>query len=272
MESKALPLPHARGWGLIALLWLLLLLLGGAWIKGQAFTLGTYLIGLGLGGATLAWLGYLYRLYALIRLRYRVDRNGLYVRWGLGTFVLPMRYIHDVQRPGVRAHLSRRWWRLPAPFVGEWILGKRRLVTFSTRPLDRMWFFCGPDLCLGISPADGEAFLAALRQRRRLGATRELAPGWQYPSLLHARLFQDGVALTTLLGSALLLLLLWGAAAARSSLIEVVRTTRMVTFLAAVDGGLGALFYRRERFPALIIWWTGAAVVAIFLVHLWVGS
>ena len=71
---------------------------------------------------------------------------------------------------------------------------------------------------------------------------------------------------------ALLLVVLWGEVSIRAPLIGVQQVAQVVTLLVLGDWVLGAMLYRRERLAALVLWWTGALMVAAFLVHLWVGA
>ena len=273
MEFDPHPLDHrGRLWAL-ALAWGGILLLAAFWLLHQPFSIGTYVGGLLIGVGAVAWGVVLYRLWAISRLRYRVDRNGLHIPWGATTFVLPMRSITDVHPPGtLPLRLARAWWRWPAPYVGQWTIDGRPLYVFATRPFAAMWFLCSPNACVGITPKDGDALLAALDRRRRLGPTRELPMEWVYPRLIRFSLWQDTTALTALISGALLLLLLWGEVAIRTPMIGVLQVARVVTLLLLGDILLGAFFYTRERVLALTLWWTGVFIVATFLVHLWVGA
>lgn len=269
---EAAPLPKRNTLGVLALLWGLGLLLGARLLLTRPFDLTTYGLGLLWGLLFLAWVLFTYRLWALSRLTYWVDRNGLYVRWGWSTFVFPMTAMDTVHEPGLPVPVRGRWWDWPARYVGTWQWGDKRLHLYSTLPPERAWFLCGPQACLGISPREGKALVEALNRRRRLGPTRLLSEGRVYPRWLRARFWQDSPALAFLAAGLLLLLLLWGEVAARPAIAPVHRTARVATLILGGDWLLGARLYRRERVLALTLWGAGAMLLAVLLIHLWTGS
>lgn len=237
----------------------------------RPFSFTAYLLGLGWFLLAVLWVVYTYRVWALERLRYEVDRNGLYVRWGWATFTLPMPMMEEVHPPGLSLSLPQRWWQWPASYVGRWDVGEKKLFLFSSRPVEEMWFFCGPQVCVGVSPQDGQGLVKALNDRRRLGLTREHTLGWRYPSLLQHAFWQDTVALIALASGLLLLIALWGEVASRSMYPILRRTATVATLLLLGDWLLGWSLYRRERVLALTLWWTGSALLLVFLIHLWTG-
>ncbi len=236
----------------------------------QPFSLVTYLGWLMVVAFLAIWGLCTYRAFALERLQYSLDRDALRVRWGWSTFVIPMQEIRHVHRPGnLRGIPLSPWWHWPARHVWIRQTDGRAWYLFGTRPPEQMWFFCGDDFCVGISPADGEGLLRELNRRRALGVNRALARGWRHPRVARWRFWQDGYALAGWLAGVLFLVLLWGEAARRAELSRPLRLAELGTFTLMVDWLLGAVLYRRERPAALALWWAGSALLATLILGLW---
>lgn len=263
------PLKRFYDWGALVAGWLVLFLLVTLWSQ-RPFSFTTYIGWLALIALGIVWGLLTYRAVALARMRYSVDRNALRVRWGWSTLVVPMPEIIEVHRPGsVEPPSSASWWRWPAPHVWRRKDGERTWYAFATRPLSEAWIFCGADVCLAISPEDGEALLREVNRRRALGANRRLALGWEHPRLARWRIWQDTYALLGWLAGVVFLVLIWGEAARRADLPTPQRLAELSTLVLAVDWILGLIAYRRERLAALLLWWTGSVVLAVLLIGLW---
>lgn len=117
----------------------------------------------------------LYRIAAAATLSYSIDRNGLYISWLGNRAVIPLDQIQTIE-PSV----SVRWLPLgPLQAIGYYWGRARskegRLVhLFSTRaPRNSLAIYTTGDV-YAISPADREAFVQDLEQRRNLGVTKTL--------------------------------------------------------------------------------------------------
>jgi len=245
---------------------------GGLLLVHQSLTLLTYTAWIAWGLWVLGVVFYGYRLWALHRLAYHVNRDGVYVRWGHSTFVLPMAEMHSVHPPGEKPlDFPARWWRWPALYVGEELASGRRVRCFATVPVDQQWLLCGDTACLGVSPRDGQRLLLEMNRRRGLGPNRSLASGWRRPRLWRWRFWEDGTAVLSLLANALVLVLLWGEATARGREGQAQLLVGMTTLLVGLNVLLGILFYRRHRFLTLILWSSAVIVQLIILLRFWVG-
>src|SRR5262245_30854882 len=118
-----------------------------------------------------------YRVAGAFTLGYQLDRNGLYITWLGNRAVVPLDQIQTVDI-GVAAEQIP--WRL---FQGiGYYRGRARtadgkpLHLFATQPPARCLVIYTPDEAYAITPADPEAFVQDLEQRRNLGATKPLAP------------------------------------------------------------------------------------------------
>ncbi len=263
--------PRWRIWGTgVMCLWL-------GWAAGWGvlgslpFSLSAYLAWLAWSVAGAGLLVVTYRLWALLRLRYTVTRDGITVHWGWSAFFVPMHALQDV-RSGPKVNLHKRWWRWPALYVGHMRVRARDIYGFGTLPWDEALSLCGPRVCVVLTPADRAAFLTALNQRRRLGPTRNRPLGWSHPAFFRWSLWRDAPALGALVGLIVLLLVLWGEVAARGVAPGSHRMLTLATLMTLGDGLLGGGLYPRHRWAALLLWWGGVTIVGILLLALWTGG
>jgi hypothetical protein len=280
-----------RRWGLLvgALLILITLLLDAFWVWQIIRWPITFLsfVQSALVILSLPWLGLLiYWLYGLATLRYHLDRNRLYIRWGVEKRVIPLPEIGRVTLGGrLVSPLQYRgaWW--PGYRAGR---GNVRAVGqtafYATTSLDRMLFLETPASIAAISPPDPEIFLQELERRREIGPTRQLEPSTRRPAFFRWAFWKDRVALGLLGLGALTLAALfgrlcWGYASLPQRLAlhfdaqgQVDRIGRRSDLFAlpivglivlAVNLVLGLLLYRRERTGAYLLWGSAIAVHAL---------
>ena len=257
--------------------WYILLLLVGWlawtgsawWLFRQPFRLSTYLGGLGwtLLGGILAYLTY--HFWALVRLRYTITRDGIYVRWGWQQFFMPMNEIQKVT--DMLSSARPFWWRWPALYVGSSQIAGRPIHAFSSVPWHQALVLTGPRVIFIISPQTPAAFIEALNARRALGPNRRRPLGWERPRWARWALWRDAPALSALVTVGVTTLLLWGEAAGRVDNARLLHLVQLASFLLAGNTLLGFLVYARERMAALALWWGGAGILLVFLLGLWTG-
>jgi hypothetical protein len=233
-----------------------------------------------------------YQTWSWWTLRYRLDRNGVTIRWAGSEQVIPMR---DIQRivPGHEmgdSVVRRRGLRWPGHERGQGLVpGIGRTSFLATQPLSKQLLLVTPGRAFAISPHDPQRFVGAFEARRELGPNRllerELHPaGW-----LTWPLWTDQTAYL-LLGAALLInLALFGYVMARfpsldlqlplhfDSLGKVDRIgARMELFALPIIGlivlgtnlVLGLALHKRERAGSYLLWGAAAAVQAL----LWLAA
>jgi len=229
-----------------------------------------------------------YHTLSCLTLRYRLDRNGLAIRWAGGKQVIPIR---DIQRILPGRHLGgpivrRQGVRWPGHERGEGAVpGIGRARFLATRPLKDELLLVTPGQAIGISPHDPEGFLAAFEARKALGPNRLLDPEVYHASWFNWPLWTDRTA-WVLLGAALIInLCLFGYLCIRypgldlqlplhfNSLGQVDRIgTKTELFALPIIGViilgtnslLGLLLYRREQAGAYLLWGAAAGAQALF--------
>ncbi len=155
------------------------------------------------------------RLYGLVTARYRVDRDGLYVRWGMSYEQIPLDLISEVSPPRESDAASegdpRRprigiWW--PGCMVGRSKGGEVDFFT-TTKPLLVVRTTSGR--ALAISPPDSESFQAAILSATRMGSLEAIPEQSVRADFLVARVWKDRLARSLILAGLLIPLLLLGA-------------------------------------------------------------
>lgn len=284
-----------RCWGLLVggLLVLVTLLLDAFWIwqiTHWPVTFLSFVQGV-LVALSLPWLGLLiYWWYGLATLRYHLDRNRLFIRWGLVRQIIPLPQILQAEIGGqLISPLRYRggWW--PGLWAGRGeVQGKGQTFFYATAPLDRQIFLETPAVTYAISPPDLELFLRELARRREMRPTQQLELSAQRPAFLNWAFWKDRTALGLLgLGgvtlAALFGRLCWRYAALPERLAlhfdaqgQVDRIGQRGDLFAlpiigllilVVNLVLGLVLYRRERTGAYLVW---GSVVAVHVL-LWLA-
>lgn len=284
------------GW-LLGLAFIGLLLALDAWllnhllnnhIRAQQISFFTFLLSVLLLLSIPLLLLLIYQTLSCLTLRYRLDRNGVVVRWFGIEQTIPIRYIqrivpgHDLGETVVR----RRGLRWPGHERGQGLVpGIGRTRFLATRPLVDQLLLVTPGRAYAISPNDPEEFVRAYEARRELGPNRLLERSTQYADWLTWRIWTDRPA-RLLLGAALVINLgLFAYISARfagldlqlplhfNSLGQVDRIgTKLELFALPIIGlivlaanlVLGLALYRRERAGSYLLWGAAAAVQTLF--------
>ncbi len=155
------------------------------------------------------------RLYGLVTARYRVDRDGLYVRWGMSYEQIPLDLISEVSPPHEPDAVSEGEPRkprigigLPGCMVGRSKGGEDDFFT-TTKPLLVIRTTSGR--ALAISPPDSESFQAAILSASRMGSLETIPEQSVRADFLVARVWKDRLARSLILAGLLIPLLLLGA-------------------------------------------------------------
>ena len=154
------------------------------------------------------------RLYGLVTARYRVDRDGLYVQWGMSYEQIPLDMISEVgplrEIDGASGEEPRRpkfgfWW--PGCMVGR---SKGGVLDFfsTTRPLTVIRMTTGR--ALAISPPDTEAFQGAIFNATRMGSLEAIPERSVRADFLVTRVWSDRLARGLILAGLIIPLLLLG--------------------------------------------------------------
>jgi hypothetical protein len=225
------------------------------------------------------------RLFGLVTARYRLDRDGFYVQWGLAYEQVPISSIQGILTGADIAGLSRPdlgfWW--PGCMVGRTELQNIGQIEFFASYGPLVVITTDSARALAISPPDPEAFVAGFNNARRMGALEQIPARSDRPARLISDIRSDRLAsILILLGLTIPLVLLGALVIGAQTLPDevpfgfapdgqpgpLVPPGRLI--LLPVIGGLiwladlllGSWFYRirRDRPIARVLW--GAAVMS----------
>lgn len=216
-----------------------------------------------------------YRVGAALTLAYAVDRNGVYIFWLGNRAVVPLAQIETIegglmlpQRLIDRLNsLGYYHGRSPLP-------SGRTAHRFTTLPpRQALVLHTATDAYL-ISPADSDAFVQELEQRRRLGAIQQLSPGFEAGRIFFYPFWNDRVVRVFLIAAFTLNLALLGwlmaiypglpeliafrtdAAGTAASLAprhQVLFLPLAATVVSLLNLGLGLTLYTREPIGARML-------------------
>ena len=155
------------------------------------------------------------RLYGLVTARYRVDRDGFYVRWGMSYEQIPLDLISEVgparETDAASEGDPRRprigiWW--PGCMIGR---SKGGAVDFFTTTKPLLMIRTTTGRALAISPPDAESFQAAILNATRMGSLEVIPEHSVRADFLVARVWKDRLARSLILAGLVIPLLLLGA-------------------------------------------------------------
>ena len=289
------PKPSFNAWA--ALLLLIVALAGAGWLgislaREFASPPQTWRVDLAVYSRLVGLLGLLaisgaliYRVAAAFTLSYDLDRNGLYINWLGNRAVVPLDNIYTVDVGLVGERVPWRFIRWIGYYWGQgWTSDGKRLHLFTTQPLARCLVLYTADEAYAISPADHEAFVQDLEQRRNLGATKPLVPVVEPSRIFLYAFWNDRTVRALLLLALFLNLLVLAVLAARYPLLGPTvpmrfnaigqvaepRPRHQVLFLPLAACGLtllntvvGLAFYRQQQLGARLL--QGASVVVQIL-------
>ncbi len=253
----------------------------------KSVNIGTFLIVL----AVLMSLGLLgliaYWLVGLGRSLYLLDRNALVIQWGPVEQTIPTRQIVRVltgKEVEGRIHFYGGFWPGHCVGYGE-VPGAGPTLFYGTAMPRHLIYIVTPGLTYGISPADHEGFLEALRERLQMGPTQTVEQSSRLPGILTWSIWRDRLGLALLEIGLLALLALIALLCFRFPTLPllvplhfdaagnpdrigprgqmfIIPLIGLLTL--ALNGALGGLAYRRERLISYLLW--GGAVLVQMLV------
>lgn len=113
----------------------------------------------------------LYRLYSLLFSYYRLERDGLHIKWGLRTEVIPLNAIEWIRSPQEMTE-DVPWSVLPMPgaYLGTVTVHDRLTYEFLASDTGKMLFLGTSRYIYAISPRHPAAFLNGFERILQMGA------------------------------------------------------------------------------------------------------
>jgi len=211
-ESLLFQPPHRSGLIFQIVLILALLALGifGLWQSARApigpgFLL--YLIPILLAGIFLPLI--VYRTYALWRASYLLERDGIYLRWGLREEIIPMDaviWVRSSQELGIS--IPRPWLSWPGAVLGVRKLPDGKRIEYLAANSSQLILIATGDDLYAISPTNDEEFMLAYQRFAELGSLTPLTPRSSYPANLLRQVWASPAARYLLFAGFLVALIL----------------------------------------------------------------
>jgi len=231
----------------------------------------------------------IYRLWALLRASYRLDRDSLTLTWGLRVERIPVAEVEWVRTPAsLTAPLPLPAFRLPGS-----VLGTRRApdlgpVEFLASETSSILLVATRQRIFAISPTEPQAFLQNIQRSIELGSLSPAAPESVYPVFIVGEAWKSMLARWLWLAGLFVNigLLTWvslmiptigpislgflpsGAAGTPVAGAGLILIPVVSIFLYALGWVMGLIFYRSEgrRILAHILWASGLVSSVLFLV------
>jgi hypothetical protein len=234
----------------------------------------------------------LYRLVALQRASYILQRDGILLSWGLRREEIPMDQVLWVGAPEALGS--------PIPYpLGGWpgaVLSTRsladgRVLEYLAARNHGLVLVATPRRVFAISPADPLGFQRTYRHLVEYGTLAPIPPRSVFPTFIVSRSWQDRPArllllVSTLLTAGLVVWCVWLAQAylelplrlaPDGSAADIVPGVRILllpvvnTFFYMLDLLSGLFFYRRRETQSLayLMWAAGTLTAAGFLAAVW---
>jgi hypothetical protein len=198
MKPGSFPPPRQRG---VTLHFVLILFLA-AIVGGCAFVVSR--LPLGLPFTALILLAVLvfvvitalaYRLYALLRARYTLNRDRLTITWGLREEQIP---VSDIEWVRPRTALSQRlpmpFFRLPGSVLGVRHHPELGRVEFLASEEKSLLLVATSKKIFAISPEDPASFLQNIQEAIEMGSLTPAVPSSVYPSFVVAHAWDSPAA------------------------------------------------------------------------------
>jgi hypothetical protein len=230
----------------------------------------------------------LYRGYALMRANYRLERDGVRLRWGLRAEDIPLPEVEWVRKAtDLASDLPKPKLHWPGALLGTTHTPDLGLIEYMASTTDTMLLIATPQRIYAISPEDPDAFLKAFQRTFEMGSLSPISSISVLPAAYLTRIWSDPAARLMLaagFGLALLLFIIVTTAIPGIEFVSLgfladgrplpgVPSEQLILLpmLAALiffsDLFAGLYFYRNaaHRPVAYLIWGSGMVTMLLFL-------
>lgn len=212
VDSLSFYPPHRLGLVIQIAALLLLIIIGGLglWLTVQS-TIGPgfllYLIPVLLAFILIPLISY--RAYSLWRASYLLERDGIYLRWGLREEIIPMDQVTWVRlEENLDRDLPRPWFRWPGAILGVRTMPDGASIEYLAAQSNQLIVISAAERLFAISPSNPEEFMLAYHRFAELGSLTPLTARSAYPANLMRRIWGTPYARYLLLGGLLASILL----------------------------------------------------------------
>jgi hypothetical protein len=234
--------------------------------------------------APLPWI--LYRAYALALASYRLERDGLRLRWGMRAEDIPLPDVEWVRRPAdLATDLPMPKLHYPGAILGSVNTRDLGPMEYMAADKENMLLVATPRRIFVISPENPQAFLRTFQRTLEMGSLAPLSSVSVLPAAYLSQIWADRITRGLLIAGFILNLLLLVEVSlllGRSGSLAVARSVEetqqllllpiLGAFIYVIDLATGLFFYRQNRQPrskprliAYVIWGS-APVTALLLI------
>lgn len=227
-----------------------------------------------------------YQAFALIKARYRLDRDGLHLRWGMRAEDIPLESVEWV-RPADDLAIAIPAPRpgMPGALVGTVAVDGLGPVEFMAAGREGLLLIATPHKIFAISPQNPQAFLNAFQEAFEMGSLLRIPAQSVLPAAYLAQVWGDLAARWLLAAAVLLTFGLFvgvslaipgrelvslgsypdGRALPPGTATQALLLPVISLLFLAVDLGIGLFFYRRPAYRPLgyLLW--GTSIVSSLL-------
>lgn len=235
----------------------------------------------------------LYRLYALLRAAYWLERDGLRLRWGLRAEDIPLPEIEWVRRAAdLATDLPQPFLSAPGALLGSVQAADLGPVEYMASTTHSLVLIATPERVYAISPEDPEAFVRAFQRSLEMGSLTPISSASVLPAAYLALLWADRIARWLLVGGFVLAMLLFvlvslaiptrasasigfypdGSPLPAGPSTQLMLLPILGAFAYGINLAAGMFFYRRQgeqaengRMIAYITWGSGV-ITALLLI------
>lgn len=223
--------------------------------------------------APLPWV--IYRAYALMQASYRLERDGLRLRWGMRAEDIPLPEVEWVRRPeDLATNLPLPHLQWPGAILGSVNARDLGPIEYLAADRDNLLLVATPQRIFVISPEDPQAFMRAFSRALEMGSLTPLSSVSVLPAAYLSQIWADRITRALLIAGFVLNLLLLVASSLLLPRLDPNRASAtqqllllpiLGAFIYVVDLATGLFFYRRvqQRLIAYLVW--GSAPVTVIL-------
>ncbi len=228
----------------------------------------------------------LYRIYALFRSRYVMQRDGIHLQWGLRSEDIPLNEVLWVSPTSeLSFRLALPWIYWPGSIQGVRNTKELGIVEYMASDASCLVLIATEHRVFAISPNNPISFLRAFQQATEMGSLSPMAAASVYPTFILGKIWSDRLAryllLSGLLLNAILLVFVSLIISTRKTIslgytaaglpVEAGPATGLLllpilsAFFYVIDLISGIYFFRlpEERLIAYILW--GSSIITPFL-------